>query len=108
LLIGYVSIVLNNLTNDAKELTGVTVVTLMMQLRAVKTSKLLVRQRPNDMVAVNAIKSNTNGRRLTMSPRGQRNSRPAAYPAWATVGIVLALSWLISNEMARMFSNGCE
>lgn len=90
---------------------GVTVETEVMKLRMQKTVKFLVMQRPilyilslnlgirrcfegdaYQTVAVNQTSHRTKGLLLNKSPRGHKNSRPAAYPACATVGIYEACS----------------
>jgi hypothetical protein len=52
-----------------------------MEVRKLNTRKTwyeLVKQRPSHMVAVMRVSSSTNGRRRTISPRGQMKIKPAA------------------------------
>jgi hypothetical protein len=70
--------------------TGVIVVTEVMKLNTTKTVKFFVRHNPSHMVAVSNTRSKASSRRFTKSPRGQRNTKPVAYPACATVGIIAA------------------
>lgn len=72
--------------------TGVTVVILIINEITTNASKLLVKHRPSVIADVKSINHNTIPRRFIRSPRGHMNNKPAAYPPWAHVGIILARS----------------
>lgn len=88
--------------------TGVTVVTLIRNEITTKASKLFVKHKPNVIVDVKIMSHNTMPRRLIRSPRGHINNKPAAYPPWAHVGIILARSWVTLKFLASTSRIGCE